>query len=517
MDANPEVKHTLIHQYDSEFCGSIPLNLINLIQPHGVLLVLNKETLQVAQVSENIGEKTGILPEKMLNSTIFDFMPENQATELRKKIDRWGIRDRIPMDITLNTPRGDVRYVASVHPKNKYVLLELEEVVQVAEESFMTAYQEVKYITAALKEASDVEAICRIAALEIRQLSGFDRVMIYHFDDLWNGTVLAEAREENLEPYIGLRFPASDVPRQTRELYYRNPYRLIPDREFVPVRLKPVVNPITRAFTDLSESTLRGVPNVHVEYLRNMQVMASMSTPIIIDNRLWGLISCHHKTPRHPDFAMRSSFELLAGILAGQIMAKEREKSLLFRSRLQDIQARLVRDMFGQTNFVAGLIEHGDALLELFDIRGAAIVWEGNVQTTGITPSVSQIQNLVHWLQLSQQGFAIFASNQMPLIFTESELYPERGSGLLAIPLEPRRGVYLMGFRPEVIQTVDWGGNPNEAIRFEADGRSYHPRNSFAIWQETVRLHSEPWQPEVLEAAESLRTLVLERLLNERE
>ncbi len=144
------------------------------------------------------------------------------------------------------------------------MLLELEEVVGVAEESFMTAYQEVKYITAALKEASDVESICRIAALEIRQLSGFDRVMIYRFDDLWNGTVLAEAREEDLEPYLGLRFPASDVPRQTRELYYRNPYRLIPDREFTPVRLRPVVNPITRAFTDLSESTLQGVPNVHV-------------------------------------------------------------------------------------------------------------------------------------------------------------------------------------------------------------------------------------------------------------
>jgi light-regulated signal transduction histidine kinase (bacteriophytochrome) len=300
MAVQPEIKDTSLHQYDSEFCGSIPLHLINLIQPHGALLVLNKDTLVVAQVSENVTDLLATAPEGLLGRPLADLLPGAQLEELREKIDRWGIRDRIPMDLSLATPRGEVRYRASVHPKSNYVLLELEPVATDAEASFMRAYQEVKYITAAIKEGSDAKAVCQIAALEIKQLSGFDRVMIYQFDYLWNGTVIAEARENDLEPYYGLRFPASDVPRQTRELYYRNPYRLIPDRDFAPVRLRPVVNPLTRAFTDLSESTLRGVPNVHVEYLRNMDVMASMSTPIIIDNRLWGLISCHHKTAGSP-------------------------------------------------------------------------------------------------------------------------------------------------------------------------------------------------------------------------
>ncbi len=516
MAAHPEVNHNALHQYDSEFCGSIPLHLINLIQPHGALLVLDKATLQVAQVSENVNEMLGAAPEALLGRPLTDFLPEAQVEELREKIDRWGIRDRIPMDLVLSAARGQVPCTASVHPKSSYVLLELEPVAGDAEASFTRAYQEVKYITAAIKEGADAKAVCQIAALEIKQLSGFDRVMIYQFDYLWNGTVVAEARENDLEPYYGLRFPASDVPRQTRELYYRNPYRLIPNREFAAVRLRPVVNPITRAFTDLSESTLRGVPNVHVEYLRNMGVMASMSTPIIIDNRLWGLISCHHKTARYPGFAMRSSFELLAGILAAQIMAKERERSLLYKTRLQEIQARLVRNLYGQANFINGLLDQGEALLTLFDIRGAALVYEGNVRTMGQTPRVPQVQNLVQWLQLSQPGFAIFASDHMPLMFTESETYADVASGVLAIPIDVRRGIYLLGFRPEVVQTVDWGGNPNEAIRFEPDGKNYHPRNSFSIWQETVRHHSEPWQGEELEAADALRTLVLERLLNER-
>jgi len=516
MAVQPEIKDTSLHQYDSEFCGSIPLHLINLIQPHGALLVLDKATLVVAQVSENVTDILATAPDGLLGRPLADFLPGAQVEELREKIDRWGIRDRIPMDLAFATPRGEVRYRASVHPKSNYVLLELEPVATDAEASFMRAYQEVKYITAAIKEGSDAKAVCQIAALEIKQLSGFDRVMVYQFDYLWNGTVIAEARENDLEPYYGLRFPASDVPRQTRELYYRNPYRLIPNRDFAPVRLRPVVNPLTRAFTDLSESTLRGVPNVHVEYLRNMEVMASMSTPIIIDNRLWGLISCHHKTARFPDFAMRSAFELLAGILAAQIAAKERERSLLYKTRLQEIQARLVRNLYGQANFINGLLDQGEALLTLFDIRGAALVYEGNVRTLGQAPRVPHIHNLVQWLQLSQPGFAIFASDHMPLMFTESESYADTASGVLAIPIDVRRGIYLLGFRPEVVQTVDWGGNPNEAIRFEPDGKNYHPRNSFSIWQETVRHHSEPWQGEELEAAEALRTLVLERLLNER-
>jgi light-regulated signal transduction histidine kinase (bacteriophytochrome) len=283
----------------------------------------------------------------------------------------------------------------------------------------------------------------------------------------------------------------------------------------MPAKLIPVVNPVTKNFTDLSECNLRSVPAVHIEYLKNMGVGASMSTPIIIQNRLWGLISCHHKTSKFLNYEMRSAFELLSDIVSVQLAAKENEADLLHQSELNTIHARLLEQIYAEKNFVNGLTKHHSLLLDLFKIQGAAIVYDGRMDLIGQTPQPEEVKDLVKWLQLYNVE-KVFATHTLSDVFSQSATYKDTASGVIALPVSVQKGNFILGFRPEVIQTIEWGGNPNQAIQFEPDGKTYHPRNSFAIWKETVKQASIPWSAQEVNAAEMLRTSILERILRDK-
>ncbi|QHT70304.1 GAF domain-containing protein [Rhodocytophaga rosea] len=501
--------------YDSEFCGSIPLHLVNLIQPHGILLVTDKALQTIVQVSENSQQLLGVPADKILNQPLASYIEQSSIDEIIGKASTWQVKERIPLHLSIITPTGNIDSSATLFLKEAYAMIEIE--MQPQEEragNFLELYQEVKYIMSALKEADNSTELGQIAVTEIKRLSGFDRVMLYQFDKDWNGTVIAEAREADMEPYLHLHFPASDVPKQARDLYLNTPYRLIPDRNFAPSRLIPVLNPVTKAFTDLSECTLRSVPPVHVEYLKNMNVTASMSTPVIIHSQLWGLISCHHKTPKFPLYEIRAAFELISNVIATQIMAGEKEMYLRNKSRADRIHARLLEKMYASKNFLEGFFSKSPNLLDLLEADGIAVMYDGELKTSGKTPASDQIKQIISWLQI-QRVEKVFATDTLPRLFAGSAEYASKGSGLLVIPISFRKGNFILGFRPEVIQTVEWGGNPNERIQFDPDGSTYHPRNSFATWQETVKHTSASWTADVLETAENLRTSVLERILSE--
>lgn len=240
-----------------------------------------------------------------------------------------------------------------------------------------------------------------------------------------------------------------------------------------------------------------------------------MSTAIIINNQLWGLISCHHKQALYPNYEMRSAFELLANIISVQISAKESERDLSYKSQLNIINARLIEQMYGSRDFLKGLLVKSPTVMNLFAATGAAIYYEGELHVIGTTPKTEQIKELIKWLQI-QKIEKVFATDSLPRTFSKSQEYAGIASGLIALPVSYRKGEYILGFRAEVIQTVEWGGNPNERIQFEPDGKTYHPRNSFVTWKETVKYTSLPWASQEIEAAESLRTSILERILTDK-
>lgn len=494
--------------YDAEFCGKVPLHQTNQVQPHGILLVVKEDDLVILQCSENANELLQTTVESIPGRSLGDFIDRKAIETLHQRLNN-GIDGKIPMIWTI----GGTEHLTLVQKVGGYFFAEIEKEGQAAADSFVTVYQELKFVMASIERATTVVEACAIAAREIKRLSGFDKVMIYRFDKDWNGEVVAEEKEEGMDAYLGLKFPASDVPRQAREMYRKNTYRLIPNVDDQPIKLYPVLNPLTHAFTNLTDSNLRSVVPVHLEYLRNMNVRASMSTRILCDGVLWGLIACHHRTAKYLSYQMCSVFELLSDVINAKVSSLSNTDFHQYKSRMQQLLTRIMEGVYKNNSMVQGLLDQEGSLLEMLGAGGVAFSFNRQIESIGATPETDDVRNLIFWLQVNAINKTYHQTN-LSAAYEDAEGYVENGSGMLALPIQPEKGDYILVFRPEVIQQTNWGGNPNEAVRFEQDRKAYHPRNSFQLWQETVRKTALPWTGAEVEVAENFRNLIIEYTLN---
>jgi chemotaxis family two-component system sensor kinase Cph1 len=495
--------------FDSDFCGNLPLHNVNLIQDYGYLLVLDKDTLNIIQTSENITEVTGTDFRQMIGNDIAEYLDVESLEEIKKSL-AGGPRQRIPLSLRLKSEGVKVQFHALMHIKADYILIELEQADELEARSFPAVFQDVKKIMYAIEQAKTVQEVCEITVHELRKISGFDGVLMYKFDEDWNGTVMAEEKDERLDAYIGQTFPASDIPKQARQLYLKNPYRLIPNRDYQPVRLYPVINPITNSFIDLSDCNLRSVPAVHLEYMKNMNINASMSIRVIKGGQLWGLISCHHLTAQYLNYEVCSVFEWLSAVISNAISHIIEQESFSFAKTLQHKRSLLTDRVYELGDLVEGLI--GDeqlSVLDVFNAGGVAVILNGRLQTKGEVPGKNDIENLIFWLE-GKNINNLFYTDHLAGRYDDAESFAKVGSGILLVPIDATKGDYLICFRPEVVETINWGGDPNQAINFEKDGIKYHPRNSFKLWKQQVKNYALPWKPEELEVAESLRTFLFE-------
>jgi two-component system, chemotaxis family, sensor kinase Cph1 len=499
----------IIKKNEAEVCGRVPLHQTNQIQPHGAVLVVKTDDLTILQASENSESFTGVPVEKLVETSLGQYISSSQLIALQVRL-KSAAMDKVPLVLTIN----NVDVLALFQPQQPYVIIELESLQKSADQdSFVDIYQEVKYVMAELDGAKTTVETCAIVTKELKRISGFDKIMIYRFDEDWNGEVIAEEMEEGMEAYLGLKFPASDVPKQARELYRKTPYRLIPNVNYQPEKLYPVINPITHAFTDLTNCNLRSVAGVHLEYLRNMQVAASMSTRILKDGQLWGLIACHHRTPKYLPYQVCSLFEMLSSVVTNKIMAVQYHDAYHSKSDLQLKLSGIIESVYRKNDLISGLISQQTELLELLNADGFAISNKKHTESFGETPSRVEVEELIYWLQ-SNNVTKLYQQPQLSRVFDGADIYAKTSSGLLALPIQPEKGYYMLAFRAEAVQKINWGGNPNEAVQFEKDQKNYHPRNSFKLWQETVYNKSIPWNEEQLIVAERLRNFVVEYLLN---
>jgi len=498
--------------FDSTFCGSVPLHQINLIQPYGMLLVITRKDYHIIQVSENITAALGLQPADIVDTQLSAYVSADQMAGLQQKLEE-GLVNKLPFTLTLTGTEGPKDYLAIIHLSGETMLLELEALgAPDADNSFINIYQRLKYAMAAINAAPTIKAACEAAARQLKALSGFDKVMVYQFDKDWNGTVVAEEQEAGMESYLGLTFPASDIPRQARAMYLDNPYRMIPNREYVPVSLYPVINPLTNAFTDLSGCNLRSVPAVHLEYMKNMDIMTSMSCRILKDGQLWGLFSCHHRTAFYLPYEGRAMFELLSDIIAARIVSLHYKEDSDEYTKLHDIHTRLVEQVYTSGDLMQGLLARDTSILQLLNASGAALMHNKRLETVGKVPDKNALKDMLLWLQ-STSFNQVAQELNLPAIYEPAQQYADLASGILVIPVQPNKGDYLVAFRPEVIQEVNWGGNPNEAVRFEKDNIQYHPRNSFSIWQQTVLNTALPWKQSEMLMASHLRNFILEYIV----
>lgn len=495
--------------YDSQFCGSLPLAFINQVQPYGFLVVTDLD-LNVIQVSDNVNQFIPREVDELLKlplKSVFNTKWEDFDHKVAGKQKRFVLNVRFEKD------DKNISLLAIFHLLENYIVIEIEKPLS-AHNSFLDVYQQIRTASTEIQEAGSLAEALTIAASELKKISGFDKVMIYRFDEAWNGHVVAEDKSGDMETYLNLTFPASDIPRQARELYLKNPYRQIPDINYRGAKLLPVINPITSAFTDLSDCNLRAVPKVHLEYLANMKVVASMSTRILKDNKLWGLISCHHREAKFLTYDECSMFELLSGIISIKLTSLDVSEDLKWNKERQYLQEQVVTSLYAADTFRDGFKSASNAVMQLLNCSGVAWVTTGTILREGECPSATIIENMSYWLQ-SLASSEPYTTSSLSDDFEEGISVAEIASGIIALPLIPESGEYIIAFRKELPQEIHWGGNPDDAISFEPDNTSYHPRNSFALWQQSIRHSSAPFTRYDIEFARALQRIFLSCRLTE--
>ncbi len=498
----------LFGQADLTDCDREPICIPGSIQPHGILIALDPGSMTIVQVAGDTDRLLGQAQERLLGQLLSASLDAVALARIESMIHKQEVFPR-PFFI-IDAVFGGRPLDISAHLSGGLVILELE--VGAPRNDF-DAIEAVAVMTARADGAATLQALLELVVAEVGAVSGFDRVMLYRFDDDDSGHVVAEHRRaDTVESFLDLHYPASDIPVQARALYCNNWIRLIPDVGYRPEPLSPPDNPLTGQPLDLGCSALRSVSPVHIEYLGNMGVKASMSLSLVIDGKLWGLVACHHNAPLYVGGRVRAALELFAQLVSMQVRGRIDLSLSGDRIFARDFGAQMVTAM--TAGGLERLVSARPNLLDLIPAAGAALVLDGEITTLGETPAPADIGALVQWLGDAGKD-SVFATDRLGEHFPRAARFHGAAGGLLALSIAraPRR--YVLWFLPERNIAVTWAGKPGKAVVAGPLGDRLTPRKSFAAWVQTVRGCSRPWTLVELESATALRMAILEVILHQ--
>ncbi len=481
-------------------CADEPIRVPGAIQPHGWLIAVDPTSDDIVAYSDNwhrlTGAQTRATQSESLRGIVsallprIGALPEGEAPGAISTIELGGHA----LDVT-------------AHRSAALVIIELEPAAPQAGTQ-APIYALARHLLPRLQSAASVTELVSLAVSELKRLTGFGRCMAYRFDAAGHAEVLAESLDSGYDAYAGHRFPASDIPSQARELYRLNHIRLIPDADYEPVPLHFVDRAWNGRTLDLSFASLRSVSPVHLEYMRNMGTLASMSVSIVVRGQLWGLISCHDHAPRHLAFQTRVACEHLGRLLSLQIEAKEDNAAIAAGLTLKQLTLEIVSHLADSDLTLQRLVDEPGLLLGMVRAGGAAVVFEDHCWTAGRTPPPDQVLAMSRWI--AERRTELFRSESL-----RDEDQPEarahaNAAGVLAISLSQVHRHLILWFRPEIVQAIQWAGEPRKETGDSAD---LHPRRSFATWEQLVRGRSLPWTPTdvggVLDLRQALLRIVL--------
>jgi photoactive yellow protein len=478
-------------------CEREPIHLPDAIQPWGILIAADIDTLTVRAASANAAEMFG--DDRLVGQRIEILFGTELTRDLRGWLARAQAGQSVPWRAELGTP-PDVDLRAHLSPP--YVVIELESVAGRSATGGSALLLRLEQSLAEIRACRTLAELTQSGARHLRALTGFERVVIYRFDVDWHGEVVAEDKVADWDQsFAGLHFPASDVPRQARDLYTRSLSRHVPDRDYVPI---PVEVSPGWPHVDLSHARHRSVSPVHLAYHRNMGVNGSMSFSIMVDGRLWGLAVCHHRLPHFVAVDARAAGMTLIDALALATSAAERAEAIRGRRHALEILTRLMTRMSQASSLVNALTHADMRLVDLFNATGAAISVEGQHARVGVTPPEAAMPALVGWLETRWNADGIFKTESLSSEFPLAFGYRDVASGLLALRLADDG--YVIWFRPEVPKIVSWGGDPSKPMGVQ--GATPLPRALFARWIEEHHGSSVPWDAWAPEVAISVRNAI---------
>ncbi|HEV7275415.1 MAG TPA: histidine kinase dimerization/phosphoacceptor domain -containing protein [Devosiaceae bacterium] len=470
-------------------CDREPIHIPGAIQPYGVMLIADRR-------GEVVGHANS--PIEVLGRPLAELIGHDAAT----------IAPRLPAKGILAL--GEVYFAGSMvdavaYRSGEHLVVELTE--QVPGEALDAAFlARIDTMGAALEQAGSLAELARRAARVFQELTGYGRVMIYRFVEEDAGVVLGESIADGSPSFMNHRFPATDIPRQARALYVRNRVRVIADVHYTPALVVSASTDLSGI--DMSDSTLRSVSPVHIQYLKNMGVAASASMSIVKDGVLWGLVACHHHEPRVLSLTTRLACQALAATLARQVKAREENELLRERMRLRAQEDVVLAHLGSDDELTAFFARAGKDLAALLMADGFVAVQGNDVFCAGSCPGEAEVRAVARYVR-QPAAIAPIVTSSLSQQLPEAAAFQDLASGLLAVTMSTEVPTILMWFRAEQLQTVKWAGNPHKGVAHSPEA-TLVPRSSFEAWSESVRGRSRAWTHAEIESASRMVRLMLE-------
>jgi len=477
-------------QVDLTNCDHEPIHIPGQIQSHGFLLAVD-EALIIRYSSDNTSLYIPGFPDNGLGQSLEhiellfgDMYPTGMISQLIKRGQGTGFErvNPIPAEI------AGKPYFVIISKSGAYFLIEFEQ----AESNFDLDVQSVMGSSiAGILSFRKTEELLSHSAKQVKQVISFDRVMIYRFADDGHGEVVAESKNDDLEPWLGLHYPASDIPKQARALYKLNLTRLIADVDTTPSKISTAADSATDL--DLTYSQLRAVSPIHIQYLKNMGVASSFSISLIYKGELWGLIACHNYTPRFIDYKSREYAKLIGQILSSALEFRQDEETQIAENLLKTNLDKLARQLLETDNIESALTGMPLTILNALNATGAVLAFDKKLYKLGITPDGEDLLELFHWINTTIKEPVFYTAN-LSAEYPAALAYRDIASGMLVSVLSKELGDYMVWFKPEQIKNINWAGNPEKPVEINASGiMQISPRNSFEAWAETVTGVAEKW------------------------
>lgn len=481
-------------QADLTNCERELIHLAGSIQPHGVLLVLSDPSLEILQASENVDEILGEGVDDLLGCPL-SRLGGNIAIRLGQVITSLDLAEPKPFLCHTGFEGGRRHFEGTVHRHSGGgIILELEPISSPLENDDSPSGLMHERLAAAVEKFSGTLSIAALSEAVVhtfRKMNGYDRVMVYKFDPDGHGEIIAEARNPKLDSLLGHRYPASDIPQRARELYVRNRVRVLVDVNYFPVPIVPRRFPLTQEDLDMSLCHLRSMSPLHLQYLRNMGVTGTLVVSLVREGRLWGLVACHHYSPRHVGYEVCAASELLAEVISARIAAIENYVHSQVEVLVRRLELRLIEATSTEGDWRLALFRNPRTLLQPLEASGAALFCDGEVMTAGEVPSSPELRNLLQWVEgrtVDSMFYCSSVARENPALSSCTST----ASGVLAFRLSRSRPDYLMWFRKEQLREVTWAGDPAKPV-LDNDPLKLSPRRSFAAWSEIVKGTATPW------------------------
>ena len=494
-------------QPDLTVCDREPIHLLGAIQNFGFLLAVSSDW-QVSRASENLVDHLGTAWSDAIGMPLDKVVSEQAVHDIRNRIAYLQGEDSVERLLRIRLKPDLPEYDVAIHFSQSMIIIEGEPSGPAGHEDIGIT---VRSMLMRQSQASSMQNFQLNAVRQIRAITGFDRVMLYRFDQDGAGEVVAESVVSKRESFLGLRYPSTDIPKQARALYVRNVLRVIADLQDEGSPVLPQRD-LQGQPIDLSMSVLRSVSPVHIEYLSNMGVRASLSISVICEGRLWGLIACHHYGPLRPTLEQRTAAELFGRMFSMMLESREREESAAYEQRSRAITDRLMAVVAQDADLLHNPEWIGDTIGAAIPNDGVGVYLDGKVSLSGMAPDETQFRALVRDLSRGAAS-QIVTTDNLSRLHPPAAAYGERAAGLIAIPISRSPRDYVVLFRAEKVRAVRWAGDPQKSMEEDANGVRLSPRKSFEQWRQLVQGVSEPFTSAQQRVAEAVRTSLLEVVL----